>query len=87
MDRYEIQKAAEIIWERIQIADKFIQEREPFKKIKTNPEEAKKDVRELLWSVTEIAHLLKPILPGTSGKIFDALANPGEVPALFPRKT
>lgn len=86
MDRFEFQKAADVVWEKVQIADKFIEEREPFKKIKTDPEAAKADVTELLRGLFEIAWLLKPLLPGTSAKILDALARPGEVPALFPRK-
>jgi len=87
MDRFELQKAADAVWERIQIADKFIQEREPFKRIKTNREEATADVKELLRNLFEIAYLLKPILPGTSEKIVAALAHPERgVPALFPRK-
>lgn len=87
MGRFEIQRAAEVVWERIAIADKFIQEREPFKKLKTDPEGAKADVKELLRSLFEIAYLLKPILPGTSEKIITALAHPEQaVPALFPRK-
>src|SRR3989338_3325426 len=32
MDRFDIQRATDVVWERIQIANKFIQEREPFKK-------------------------------------------------------
>lgn len=87
MDAFEIQKATEIVWERIQITDKFIQEREPFKKFKTDPEAAKNDVRELLASIGEIAHLLLPILPATSRKISDVLAHPeDDIPLLFPRK-
>lgn len=86
MEKFDIQKAAEVVWERIQIADKFIQEREPFKKFKTDPEVAKKDVAELVASVAEIAYLLKPILPDASKKIEDALAHPEEVPRLFERK-
>jgi len=86
MDCFDIQRATDVVWERIQIADKFIQEREPFKKIKTDPDAAKADVKELLRSLFEIAYLLRPILPETSEKIATAIANFENIPVLFPRK-
>ncbi len=86
LDAYEFQKAMNAIWERIQITDKFIQETEPFKTIKTDPEKAKRDVKELLESVWEIAVLLEPFLPGTSEKILKVIEDPSvPMPTLFPR--
>lgn len=86
LDAYEFQKAMNAIWERIQITDKFIQETEPFKTIKTDPEKAKRDVKELLESVWEIAVLLEPLLPGTSEKILKVIEDPSVLmPTLFPR--
>lgn len=84
--KYEIQKAINIVWERIQITDKFIQETEPFRTIKTNPEKAKNDIRELLESLFEISHLLYPFLPDTSEKIKKLITDSSmEIPVLFPR--
>jgi methionyl-tRNA synthetase len=86
MEKYEFQKALAIIWERIQISDKFIQETQPFKAIKTDPEKAKRDVQELLGSVWEIAMLLQPFLPETSKKILSVVEDQStEIPVLFPR--
>lgn len=86
MESCEFQKAMNVIWERIQISDKYIQETEPFKTIKTDPEKAKKDVKELLESVWEIGMLLEPFLPGTSEKIKHIIDNPSaEITPLFPR--
>ena len=86
MDRYEFKKALDVIWERIQISDKFVQETEPFKTIKTDPEKAKRDVKELLESVWEIGVLLEPLLPETSKKILRVVEDPSsEIPTLFPR--
>lgn len=86
MEQYDFQKAMNVVWERIQISDKYIQETEPFKTIKTDPEKAKRDVKELLESVWEIAALLAPLLPGSSEKIREAVENPAaEIAPLFPR--
>lgn len=86
MEKYEFKKALDIIWERIQISDKFVQETEPFKTIKTDPEKAKRDVKELLENVWEIGVLLEPLLPETSRKILNVVENSSsEIPALFPR--
>lgn len=87
MEGYELQKAAELIWGRIQFCDRLIQEREPFKKFKIDPEAAKKDVAELLEELKIIASWLQSFMPQTSQKIMAAIES-GEPPAtpLFPRK-
>jgi len=86
LNTYEFQKAMNAIWERIQITDKFIQETEPFKTIKTDPEKAKRDVKELLESVWEIGVLLEPLLPETSEKIVSVIEDASlPMPTLFPR--
>lgn len=86
MEAYELQKAINIVWEKIQISDRYIQETEPFKTIKTDPEKAKRDVKELLESVWEIAALLEPFLPEASEKIRNGIENSDmEIPPLFPR--
>jgi methionyl-tRNA synthetase len=86
MEKYEFQKAMNAVWERIQISDKFIQETEPFKTIKKDPEKAQRDVKELLESVWEIGTLLAPFLPETSLNIRRIIEDPSfPIPVLFPR--
>ena len=87
LDKYEILKAADEIWKKIADCDGFIQKNEPFKLIKTNPQQATKDLEHLLNELSEIAHALRPLLPQTSDKILEALKNPTEekIPRLFPR--
>lgn len=84
---FEIQKEAEEIWAKIRQFDSFIQKTEPFKKIKTNREEAKRDIEHLLLGLYDIAYQLQPFLPQTAEKILGALKD-GEVKEigpLFPR--
>lgn len=85
-DRFEIGKELDGVWEAISAIDKDIQEREPFKKIKVNPEEAKKDIELFLGRLYEIALRLEPFLPETSQKIQEAIRENKMPEALFPRK-
>lgn len=84
--KYEINKACDDIWSRIQDCDKYIQENQPFKTIKTDLEKGKSQISFLLASVYHIANSLKPILPETSDKIlkFVKLGKVSEI--LFMRK-
>jgi methionyl-tRNA synthetase len=74
MEKFELGKAADIIWNLIGELDKEIQETEPYKLIKTDPEKAKEIVVGLLDGVAKVTELLVPILPGTARKIEEALA-------------
>ncbi len=85
MDRFELKKAADEIWEEIQTLDKKIDETKPFKLVKENPEEAKKIIAELVRGVWSIMYMLKPFLPETSEKIEAVLKDPETIAPLFPR--
>ena len=85
LSKFELQKAADGIWNKIKACDEYIQKTEPFKAIKTTPEQAKKDIEHLLDQLYEISENLLPFLPYTSQKILEALKNSAEVPKLFPR--
>ena len=87
MARYEIQKAADLVWAKIGELDQEIQKTEPFKLIKTDPEKAKELISEQVKSLYTIARMLNTILPGTSQKIKDAIkSNKSFSTPLFPRK-
>jgi methionyl-tRNA synthetase len=82
-----IQRAADIVWEKVAEADKKIQETEPFKLIKTDPESAKKIITELVVALANVSYLLEPFLPETAEKIINAvMANKKPSEPLFPRK-
>ena len=79
--------AVDSIWGIMKHADVSIQSKEPFKKIKINPEEAKNDIEFLLFDLFQIAFMLRPFLPKTSEKILSMLedGNIENIPRLFPR--
>lgn len=86
LETAQIQQATEIIWRQVRKADQYIQEKEPFKVIKTDPEKAKKDILILLGELWIIARLLEPFLPETSAHIINAIKSNREISQpLFPR--
>ena len=87
LDKFEIQKAANEIWARISELDRMVQETEPFKVFKTNPDKARNDVVMLLEGLHSIAVSLQPFLPETAEKILAALRGGKikEIGSLFPR--
>lgn len=88
---FEINKVCEDIWSHIQEVDKFIQEYQPFKTIKSeNKEEREKGQQQIsfcLASIWYIAIALEPILPETSEIIKEGI-KAGKMPEkpLFMRK-
>lgn len=87
IENYELQKAADSIWQKIKACDEFIQKNEPFKVIKTDKEKAIKDIQYLLSELQQIATDLIPFLPQTSEKILAVLKDSKleNIPRLFPR--
>jgi len=86
-ENYNIQRAAEIISEKISALDRKIQETEPFKLVKKDKEKGLVIISELVCELSEIAHLLEPILPKTSVAILSAIkSNKMPEKSLFPRK-
>ncbi len=87
IERFEINKAMDFVWQKIADTDEFIQKTEPFKKIKSAPEEAKKDISELLGRLNAIAFHLRAIMPSTA-KIISDLVISSKIPEspLFMRK-
>jgi methionyl-tRNA synthetase len=84
---YNLEKASAVIWDIVSGSDKIIQERQPFKKIKTDKNEGEKDIKELLARLNIIAKLLVPFMPETSKKIFELIQD-NKMPAtpIFLRK-
>ena len=86
-EKFDMQQAANAVWELIGNTDKIVQERQPFKKIKTDKAGAEQDIKELLARLDMIGTMLIPILPDTSAKII-ALVEKNKMPEtpLFARK-
>jgi methionyl-tRNA synthetase len=87
MDAFEIQKATNVIWEKMGELDRRIQEKQPFKLIKEDKEKATEIIRGLVSDLYTIGGMLTPILPETSKKILILIKeNKSPETPLFVRK-
>lgn len=66
--------------------DREIQETQPFKVFKTDPEKAKEIVTGLVHGLYKVTIALKPFIPGTAEKIEEAIKANQPLQPLFPRK-
>lgn len=66
---FNLQVASEAVWEIISLADKYIQDNQPFKTIKVDKEKGENEIKLLLAYLDLIALALIPIMPETSSKI------------------
>ncbi len=87
LNNFEINKAGDYIWTEIGSMDRFIQENQPFKVVKTDAEAGRKMISELVVRLYSVARMLNPIMPETSAKI-KTLIKENKVPTepLFLRK-
>lgn len=87
LEKFEIQKATDLIWHKIGEADLLIQQTEPFKLIKTDKDKAIKIIQDLCQRVYTVGDMLDPIMPATSA-IIKQLVGENKMPAqpLFARK-
>jgi methionyl-tRNA synthetase len=85
ISQYRADEFCNDVWSNISHLDEYIQKNEPFKKIKTDPEQAKKDVHYLLYHLLGIALALEPIMPETSQKIRNCIIKHEMPEPLFPR--
>ncbi|OGI67935.1 methionine--tRNA ligase [Candidatus Nomurabacteria bacterium RIFCSPHIGHO2_01_FULL_42_15] len=87
LDKFEIQKAVNFTWNEIGALDRFIQETEPFKVVKTDKEKGKKIITDMVLRLYTIARMLNPIMPETN-ILLKALIKANKKPdkPLFPRK-
>ncbi|HEV7449746.1 MAG TPA: methionine--tRNA ligase [Candidatus Paceibacterota bacterium] len=86
MESFEINKAAEFVWSRIQALDQKITETAPFKLVKTDPEAGKKIIFDLTQGLYLIGRMLNPFMPDTSKIIKDAVVENNKPQNLFARK-
>lgn len=69
LNRFEINKAVDLIWQKIGELDKFIQDNQPFKVVKVDKEKGVEMVKELVKNLYFVSIMLNPIMPETSVKI------------------
>lgn len=84
---YDLVKVSAYIWKHVEEANLIIQNEQPFKLVKTDPEKGKEIIRDLVVRLYTIAEMLAPIIPSTSEKIKAAVkANKMPEEALFLRR-
>lgn len=69
LNKFNVQEATDLIWQKISELDAKIQETEPFKIVKTEPEKAKEIINDLAVNLYTIGRMLNPIMPKTSETI------------------
>ncbi len=73
IETFELNVAMEAIWKEVSDLDKFVQETEPFKTVKTNPEKAHVDIQKVVQGLASIAVQLQPFLPASAQTIIDTI--------------
>lgn len=72
-ESFDLQKAADVVWQQITELDERIQAQQPFKLVKENPEEGKAAIAKLVIDLYAIAHHLQPLMPKTAQAITEAI--------------
>jgi methionyl-tRNA synthetase len=70
---YKFRQAQQTMMEIARLGNRYLTEKEPWKSIKTNPEEAKLALHNCLILIGHLATCLQPFLPGTAKKILHML--------------
>jgi len=86
LDKFEVYRAVEYVWGRIQALNQKITETEPYKVVKIDVEKGKEIITALVQELAAIDLLLEPLLPETSKKIIEAIMANKKPENLFPRK-
>jgi methionyl-tRNA synthetase len=93
LDHFEFNRALEIAWEFVQLANQFIDAEKPWQLAKTDPEKLAKVLNQLWAKIILISVLLRPFLPDTAAKIAALFQEnnhgatiTGSAPILFPKK-
>ena len=85
LNHFEFQTVMDGIWAGIGAMDEYIAENEPFKVIKTEPEEAKEMIVKLVKDLHEIAESLLAFMPETAATILEAVKTNKKPDNLFTR--
>jgi methionyl-tRNA synthetase len=85
IETYRFNEAMDIIWAKIGVVDQRMTDEAPFKVVKTNPEEGKRIIAELVAELYTIGRLLEPFLPATSARILETVRANKKPDTMFPR--
>jgi len=88
LEKLEFLQALEYVWKKIKETDKKLEETKPWELVKTDTDNAKAVVENLILQIIEIQELLIPFLPETAEKIRLQFSQNKikSRPPLFPRK-
>jgi methionyl-tRNA synthetase len=87
LESFDIKKATDYVWDKIQDLDKKIQSTEPFKVVKVDLEKGKELISEMIVDLYAIARMLNPIMPETNTKLKNLIKeNKKPTEPLFLRK-
>lgn len=85
IEEFKFNEAMDFVFAKISAADAYMNTNEPYKKIKTDAEAARKDIAHLVRELAGIAAHLAPAMPRTSGAILKAVRENKKPENLFPR--
>ncbi len=86
-ERFDVKRAADYVWDKISELNKFIQDTEPFKLIKSDEIKGRELIESLAVRLYKIATMLDPILPESSSKLKQLIKdNKKPLQPLFLRK-
>ena len=86
LNKFEVSKAIDLVWEHMGDLDKYIQEEKPFSVVKEDKEKGVEIIKNITIKLYTIGRMLDPILPETSEKIRDAVEENKMPQTLFVRK-
>ncbi|TSC69036.1 MAG: methionyl-tRNA synthetase [Parcubacteria group bacterium Gr01-1014_56] len=86
LEKFEVNRASDMVWERIKALDTSITQSQPFKVVKEDLERGRELIAELVRELAAIDLLLEPFMPETSKKIIEAIMANKKPENLFPRK-
>ena len=73
LEEFDIKKAIDFVWDKIQDLDKTIAETSPFKVVKIDEQKGKEMIADLVLNLNKIAQMLIPLLPETAQKISELI--------------
>jgi methionyl-tRNA synthetase len=85
LDSYQFTQAMDYVWAEVGKLDERMTTEAPFKLVKTDPQEGKRIIAEMVQGVYEIAFLLQPFLPQTAELIMETVRTNKKPETMFPR--
>ena len=87
LETYKFRQGMQTVMEIARLGNRYLTEKEPWKAIKTNPEDAKQTLHNCLVLIGHLAACLQPFLPATAQKIMYMLNWPTETMAFGEKVT